>query len=215
MKHLNKSLTIAASLFATMLFVACGDSKVSGSDEQANSVNANATIQAWLEGDTLRPSAVCTNCTDSSYEDVHSIPTGFKTEKGKLIRVYKTNFESVSCETEETWFVYSVVISDTAVTKYYDIPDTLSSESFKQDCTLDGGIVVEDEPLFQSRRQFICILPTSVGTEVAPEGMQYFDIHWKKYAQQIIDICGEPIDDEPVVINEDDDVKYIEEDDVK
>ena len=230
MKHFTTKLAFGGILFATSLFTACSDSKVTGTDEQTstfNALNADSTFQTWLENDTLKPNPECTDCLDTSFDIIHDLPFGIRTENGELKHVYKTNFESVFCETKETWFVYSVAVSDTAVTKYYSIPDTLSPESFKQDCTLDGGIVIEEDPLFQGRHQFTCTLPAPMKTEITPGGMQYFDIHWKKYAQQIIDICGEPIEDgespngespdgdTAVIIDEEDDQKFLSEDEEK
>ena len=225
MKHFTTKLAAAGMLFAASLFTACSDSKVTGTDEQTstfNALNADSTFQTWLNNDTLKPNPECTECLDTVIDIIHDLPSGIKTENGELKHVYKTNFESVFCETKETWFVYSVSVSDTAVTKYYSIPDTLSPESFKQDCTLDGGIAVENEPLFPGRYDLSCSLPAPMKTEITPGGMQYFDTHWKKYAQQIIDICGEPIENDEssegvpsVIIDEEDDQKFLSEDEEK
>lgn len=225
MKYFTTKLAAAGMLFAASLFTACSDSKVTGTDEQTstfNALNADSTFQTWLDNDTLKPNPECNECLDTVIDIIHDLPSGIKTENGELKHVYKTNFESVFCETKETWFVYSVAVSDTAVTKYYSIPDTLSPESFKQDCTLDGGIAVENEPLFPGRYEFSCTLPAPMKTEITPGGMQYFDGHWKKYAQQIIDICGEPIDngessdgDPAVIIDEEDDQKFLSENEEK
>ncbi|MBO7106242.1 MAG: hypothetical protein J6W22_12310, partial [Fibrobacter sp.] len=225
MKPYTTKIAFGGILFAVSLFTACSDSKITGTDEQSSSINAlnaDSTIQTWLEADTLRPNPECTNCLDTTIDIIHDLPSGIKTKNGELKHVYKTNFESVFCETTEMWFVYSVSVSDTAVIKYYDIPDTLSPESFKQDCALDGGIAVENEPIFPGRYEFSCTLPAPMKTEITPGGMQYFDGHWKKYAQQIIDICGEPIEDDEssegvpsVIIDEEDDQKFLSKDEEK
>ena len=39
---------------------------------------------------------------------------------------------------------------------------------------------------------------------MAPGSMQYFDATWNKYAQQIVDICGEPLESEPTEIEQPD-----------
>ena len=143
MKYFTTKLAAACMLFAVSLFTACSDSKVTGTDEQTstfNALNADSTFQTWLDNDTLKPNPECTECLDTVIDIIHDLPSGVKTENGDLKHVYKTNFESVFCETTEMWFVYSVSVSDTAVTKYYDIPDTLSPESFKQDCNTTGQV---------------------------------------------------------------------------
>ncbi|WP_163437537.1 hypothetical protein [Fibrobacter succinogenes] len=225
MKPYTTKIAFGGILFAVSLFTACSDSKITGTDEQSSSINAlnaDSTIQTWLEADTLRPNPECTNCLDTTIDIIHDLPSGIKTKNGELKHVYKTNFESVFCETTEMWFVYSVSVSDTAVIKYYDIPDTLSPESFKQDCANDGGIIAEESPLFQGRYELSCTLPAPMKTEITPGGMQYFDAHWKKYAQQIIDVCGEPIEDREspegdpsVIIDEEDDQKFLSENEEK
>ena len=186
MKHLNTSLVMASSLFATSLFVACGDSKVSGSDEQANSVYA--TIDEWLEGDTLRVGP------SGPISDMTIYPT-IKTENGKIAHPVRENFESIFCETEDDFFTYNVTVLDTLIQKNFGVPDTMSAADFKKDCTLEGGVFTEQKSAFEGKRSYQCDLKINDG-----EDLLYIDPNWKKYAQPIIDICGELREDEPVAM---------------
>lgn len=191
MKPTKTTLAIATPILAASFLAACGDSKISGTDEQANSLTAKI-IAEWLETDTLTASPSVSDSSSSYFIGHNDLPAGIKTEFGELVRVYHSNFESIYCQTKNTWFVYSVNVADTAVTKNFTIPDSVSPEAFKNDCTLDGGTLVEEEPLYEQLR-FTCTLPSPMDAEIAPGNMQYFDINWKKYAKQIVDICGEPL----------------------
>lgn len=198
MKPITTKLTIGAMLATASLFVACSDSKVTDTDEQANTMNAqnvDPDFLAWLESDTLKSSPECQDTT--IHED---LPAGIMTEFGELVRVNKTNFESIYCKQRDTWLVYSVAVSDTSVDKYLTIPDTLLSEFFIQDCEEEGGSIQKKEPSIQGITQLTCTIASKLDSVMAPGSMQYFDRNWEKYAQQIIDICGEPIEVDPLDI---------------
>ena len=187
MKHFTTKITttklsLGIMLTTASLFIACGDSKVSGTDEQTNSVNA--TINEWLEGDTLKVAP------DEPLGDLTTYPT-IKTEHGKISHPVKNNFESMFCETEDNFFTYNITVSDTLIQKNFGIPDTISAKDFEKDCTLEGGVFTEQKSAFEGKRSYQCDLKISDG-----EDLLYIDPNWKKHAQQIIDICGEPIEDD-------------------
>ena len=186
MKQFTTKITIGAMLSAASLFIACSDSKVSGTDEQANSVNA--TINEWLEGDTLKVAP------GEPLGDLTTYPT-IKTEHGKIAHPGKDNFESMFCETEDNFFTYNITVLDTLIQKKFSIPDTMSAADFKKDCTLEGGVFTEQKSAFEGKRSYQCDLKISDG-----EDLLYIDPNWKKYAQPIIDICGELREDEPVAM---------------
>lgn len=222
MKHFTTKITFGVMLSAASLFIACSDSKVSGTDEQANSVNADAVIKTWLESDTLKEETTCSdpNCSSDPIIVDPSLPSGIRTEKGELVRIYKRDLESIYCETKENWFVYSVKVSAISVDKNFTIPDSISAELFKQDCDSEHGLLKENEIGTPGQKFYTCQLVSMLDTVAAPGSMQYFDANWNKYAQQIVDICGEPIEVDPldiespqVEIREDDDVKYMSETD--
>ena len=191
MKHLTTKITFGATLFAASLFVACGDSKVSGSDEQANSVNA--TINEWLEADTLKAGQ---DDPIGNIQDMSIYPS-IKTENGNIAHPVKVNFESMFCETKESFFAYYITVSDTLVQKNFGVPDTIPATDFKKDCTLEGGVFTEQESAFKGKIYYQCDLKDGTGKD-----LKYIDPNWKKYAQQIIDICGEPLEEEPSILEE-------------
>ena len=205
-KITNATLSLGVMLSAASLFIACSDSKVSGTDEQANSVNADAVIKTWLEADTLKEETTCTdpNCSSDPIIVDPCLPSGIRTEKGELVRIYKRDFESIYCETKENWFVYSVKVSAISVDKNFTIPDSISAELFKQDCDSEHGLLKENEIGTPGQKSYTCQLVSMLDTVVAPGSMQYFDATWNKYAQQIIDICGEPLESEPTEIEQPD-----------
>ena len=128
MKPTKTTLAIAAPILAASFFAACGDSKISGTDEQANSLTAKI-IAEWLETDTLTASPLISDSSSSYFIGHEGLTAGIKTEFGELVRVNHTNFESIYCQTKNTWFVYSVNVADTAVTKNFSIPDSVSPEA--------------------------------------------------------------------------------------
>ncbi|MBQ3716570.1 MAG: hypothetical protein II892_13500 [Fibrobacter sp.] len=194
MKLLKKLLFFAAILQATLLLIACGDSKVSGTDEQTNSVTAaiDSALTEWLSSDTLiAPKQQDTSVHWFSYiiEDPNSTirNPGIEVKNGTLYNALRDDFKSLTCETETNWFVYSVNASDSLIRKYLVLPDTMSADNFESDCIAEGGEFATDTTS-ETAGQLIhsCNLETA---EHLSESRHYVDPNWKKYVELIVGIC--------------------------
>lgn len=194
MKLLKKLLFFAAILQATLLLIACGDSKVSGTDEQTNSVTAaiDSALTEWLSSDTLiAPKQQDTSVHWFSYiiEDPNSTirNPGIEVKNGTLYNALRDDFKSLTCETETNWLVYSVNASDSLIRKYLVLPDTMSADNFESDCIAEGGEFATDTTS-ETAGQLIhsCNLETA---EHLSESRHYVDPNWKKYVELIVGIC--------------------------
>jgi hypothetical protein len=194
MKLLKKLLFFAAILQATLLLIACGDSKVSGTDEQTNSVTAaiDSALTEWLSSDTLiAPKQQDTSVHWFSYiiEDPNSTirNPGIEVKNGTLYNALRDDFKSLTCETETNGFVYSVNASDSLIRKYLVLPDTMSADNFESDCIAEGGEFATDTTS-ETAGQLIhsCNLETA---EHLSESRHYVDPNWKKYVELIVGIC--------------------------
>lgn len=194
MKLLKKLLFFAAILQATLLLIACGDSKVSGTDEQTNSVTAaiDSALTEWLSSDTLiAPKQQDTSVHWFSYiiEDPSSTirNPGIEVKNGTLYNALRDDFKSLTCETETNWFVYSVNASDSLIRKYLVLPDTMSADNFESDCIAEGGEFATDTTS-ETAGQLIhsCNLETA---EHLSESRHYVDPNWKNYVELIVGIC--------------------------
>lgn len=187
---------------ATTVLIACGNENSAGTDEQPNAITAqiNAAIDSafadWSKSSTLITTTQkpCENCQNSSNYIIYdpsntTLPPGVQTERGTLHHVAVESFESFTCQTEETWFTYSVFISDSLVHKKFVLPDSLSADEFKANCALENGEIREETEVTQGQKQFKCTL--DIESDSSSEQLQYIDPNWEKYVKQIIKICRE------------------------
>ena len=192
MKLLKTLLFFATILQATLLLIACGDSKVSGTDEQTNSVTAalDSALAEWTVDNTLtvpeRQEDPCLNCLN--YElPIHHL--GIQAKNGTLYNVVRNDFESLSCETETTWFVYSVSAGDSLIRKALVLPDSLSADGFESDCASEGGLFKADTTsITKGQHAHTCDLETAAYL-TGTENRLYIDPNWKKYVELIVGIC--------------------------
>ncbi len=189
MKNLN-ALLFLLPLTMAITMSACGSDNTAGTDEQANSVTAqvdtaalDSAITEWLVGDTL----TITDDSDNALPNT-SLPMRIEAEKGSLSHVSKENFESIACENDSNWFVYSVNASDTAFQKNLTLPDTIAVERFESKCQTEGGKFAADTTTaFAGQRNFTCNLKPE--EEPVPYKTSYVDSDWKEYASLIIGLC--------------------------
>lgn len=185
-------LFFATILQATLLLIACGDSKVSGTDEQTNSVTAalDSALAEWTVDNTLtvpeRQEDPCLNCLN--YElPIHHL--GIQAKNGTLYNVVRNDFESLTCETETTWFVYSVNAGDSLIRKALVLPDSLSADGFESDCASEGGLFKADTTSnTKGQHAHTCDLETAAYL-TGTENRLYIDPNWKKYVELIVGIC--------------------------
>ena len=209
---LTKILSIAVAAFASLTtvtfplaaatLIACGEDNTAGTDEQPNAITAqiNAAIDSafadWSKSSTLikvaqEPCEVCPNPSNYIIYDPSNttLPPGVQTERGVLYRISLESFESFTCQTEETWFTYSVSTIDSLVRKNFVVPDSVSADEFKADCALENGEIREETEVTQGQKQFKCTL--DIKSDSSSEQSQYTDPNWKKYVKTIIKICRE------------------------
>ena len=165
MKFLKTFLAFTATLQAALLLIACSDSKITGTDEQANSITANldSALAVWLSSDTLIAPKPQDTSVHSSYDLIIKDPDnpnrnpGVKVKNGTLYKNVDTDFESLTCGTDyciaERGLFGTDTTSKTAGQKVHS-------------CDLESA-----EHLNESR--------------------QYVDPNWKKYAELIVGICRE------------------------
>ena len=192
MKFLKTFLAFTATLQAALLLIACSDSKITGTDEQANSITANldSALAEWTANDTLvaseTQSDTCMTCM--SFDFLLPKP-GIEVKNGTLYKNVDTDFESLACGTDSNWFVYSVNAGDSLIHKYLVLPDSMSAGDFESDCIAERGLFGTDTTSKTAgQKVHSCDLESA---EHLNESRQYVDPNWKKYAELIVGICRE------------------------
>ena len=105
---------------------------------------------------------------------------------GSPIR-YVPGSESLTCENDSNWFVYSVNAGDSLIRKYLVLPDSLDADEFESDCIAEGGVFDADTTTeIDGQKTHSCDLENA---EHLSEGRQYVDPNWKKYVELIVGIC--------------------------
>ena len=224
MKHLYKilsfataalaSLSITALPLATAILTACGNENTAGTDEQPNAITAqiDAAIDSasaiWFQEEKTFTVDSKTNILppfstplydliinpDTSAQNT-SLFAGIKTEHGLLRQLEIDNFASFSCETEETWFAYTIQVTSSLIQKTFTIPNTSAASivtEFEADCTRENGeFTTETEGITEGQQRYSCkIFPTKENL-VDKNAIQYTDPTWEKYGKLIIKICRE------------------------
>ena len=192
-------LATAIALSATVSLTACGNDKVAGTDEQQNSVTANldSELIVWLAGDTLVATEISGKpCIDCPHDIIIHDPADdtqvpkFPVENGSLYHVSSESFESIVCENESNWFVYSVSAIDSVIQKGLTLPDSATAEAFESDCEEEGGTFVADTAaIIEGQHNFHCNLTILADEESGADSTRYFDTNWKKYVELIVGIC--------------------------
>ena len=206
--------TVALPLIIGSTLTACGNNNSAGTDEQANSVTAeiDAAIDSasaiWFQGEktfivdskaSFNP-LISTPIHDiiiapDSSAQYTSLFAGIKTEHGILRQLEFDYFAAFSCETEETWFAYTVQVSSSLIQKKFTIPDTSATsiaKDFETDCILENGdFITETEGVTEGQRSYSCKLVPTQENLVEKNSMQYTDPTWEKYGKQIIKVCRE------------------------
>ena len=224
MKHLYKilsfataalaSFSITALPLATAVLTACGNDNTAGTDEQPNAITAqiDAAVDSasaiWFQGEKTFTVDSKTNILppfstplydliinpDTSAQNT-SLFAGIKTEHGLLRQLEIDNFASFSCETEETWFAYTIQVTSSLIQKTFTIPNTSAASivtEFEADCTRENGeFTTEAEGVTEGQQRYSCkIFPTKENL-VDKNAIQYTDPTWEKYVKLIIKICRE------------------------
>ena len=192
-------LTPILLLAMVSAFIACGNDKVAGTDEQQNSVTANldSELTVWLAGDTLVATEISGKpCIDCPHDIIIHDPADdtqvpkFPVENGSLYHVSSESFESIVCENESNWFVYSVSAIDSVIQKGLTLPDSATAEAFESDCEEEGGTFVADTAaIIEGQHNFHCSLTILADEESGADNTRYFDANWKKYVELIVGIC--------------------------
>ena len=192
MKFLKTFLAFTATLQAALLLIACSDSKITGTDEQANSITANldSALAEWTANDTLvaseTQSDTCMTCM--SFDFLLPKP-GIEVKNGTLYKNVDTDFESLACGTDSNWFVYSVNAGDSLIHKYLVLPDSMSAGDFESDCIAERGLFGTDTTSKTAgQKVHSCDLESA---EHLNESRQYVDPNWKKYVELIVGFCRE------------------------
>lgn len=224
MKHLYKilsfataalaSFSITALPLATAVLTACGNENTAGTDEQPNAITAqiDAAIDSasaiWFQEEKTFIVDSKTNILppfstplydliinpDTSAQNT-SLFAGIKTEHGLLRQLEIDNFASFSCETEETWFAYTIQVTSSLIQKTFTIPKASAASivtEFEADCTRENGeFTTETEGVTEGQQRYSCkIFPTKENL-VDKNAIQYTDPTWEKYGKLIIKICRE------------------------
>lgn len=205
---------VALPLIIGSALTACGNNNTAGTDEQANSVTAkiDAAIDSasaiWFQGEktfTVDSKASISTPGNTPLYDLiinpdtsaqnTSLFAGIKTEHGLLRQLEIDNFASFSCETEETWFAYTIQVTSSLIQKTFTIPNTSAASivtEFEADCTRENGeFTTETEGVTEGQQRYSCkIFPTKENL-VDKNAIQYTDPTWEKYGKLIIKICRE------------------------
>ena len=206
MKTLNTFSSVAATLLATAIalsatvsLTACGKDNTAGTDEQQNSITAalDSAITVWLAGDTLVATEISGNpCIDCPHDIIIHDPADdtqvpkIQAENGYLYHVAYESFESIVCENDSNWFVYSVSVTDSVTQKGLTLPDSSTAEAFETDCEKEGGAFVADTATtIEGQHSFHCSLTNPSDDTSGADTARYVDAYWKKYAEFIIGIC--------------------------
>ena len=206
MKTLNTFSSVAATLLATAIalsatvsLTACGKDNTAGTDEQQNSITAalDSAITVWLAGDTLVATEISGKpCIDCPHDIIIHDPADdtqvpkIQAENGYLYHVAYESFESIVCENDSNWFVYSVSVTDSVTQKGLTLPDSSTAEAFETDCEKEGGAFVADTATtIEGQHSFLCSLTNPSDDTSGADTARYVDAYWKKYAEFIIGIC--------------------------
>ena len=205
MKTFNTFSSVAAMLLATAIalaaavsLTACGNDNTAGTDEQQNSITAalDSALTEWLAGDTLiAPDISSEPCTDCPHDFLSHDPADtqvpkIQAENGYLYHVAYESFESIVCENDSNWFVYSVSVSDSVTQKGLTLPDSSTAEAFETDCEKeDGAFVADTATTIKGQHSFHCSLTNPSDDTSGADTARYVDAYWKKYAEFIIGIC--------------------------
>ena len=199
---------------ATTVLIACGNENSAGTDEQPNAITAqiDAAVDSasaiWFQGEKtfivdskasfnpLTPTPIHDIIINLDTSAQHtSLLTGVKTEHGTLRHLEIAYVAAISCETEETWFAYSVQVSSSLIQKAFTIPDssaTSIAKDFEDDCILENGEFIEKtEGVTEGQRSYRCNLIPTKENSTSAGATQYTDPNWKKYGTQIIKVCRE------------------------
>lgn len=208
------SFSITALPLATAVLTACGNDNTAGTDEQPNAITAqiDAAIDSasaiWFQEEKTFIVDSKTNILppfstplydliinpDTSAQNT-SLFAGIKTEHGLLRQLEIDNFASFSCETEETWFAYTIQVTSSLIQKTFTIPKASAASivtEFEADCTRENGeFTTETEGVTEGQQRYSCkIFPTKENL-VEKNAIQYTDPTWEKYGKLIIKICRE------------------------
>ena len=195
-------LKIGSTFGMLAMFIAlaaCGNDNTAGTDEQANSVTAQvdtvALDSALAEWTMTKTFVVPVSSDTPAVQQQHFIISdltwvpGIEVENGTLYNVVRDNFESLTCETDSNWFVYSVNAGDSLIRKYLVLPDSLDADDFESDCIAEGGVFGADTTS-QTAGQHIYSCDLENAGHLS-EDRQYIDPNWKKYVELIVGICRE------------------------
>ena len=189
-----KIVSTFALLAMFVALAACSKDNTAGTDEQANSVTAlDSALAEWLVTDTLVAPEQQDPSVHSSYDLIITDPDdivrypGLEVKNGTLYNVVRDNFESLTCENDSNWFVYSVNAGDSLIRKYLVLPDSLSADDFETDCIAEGGSFNTDTTSEAAGQHLhTCDLENAGHLS---EDRQYVDPNWKKYVELIVGIC--------------------------
>lgn len=191
-------LATAIVLSATIALTACGKDNTAGTDEQQNSITAklDSALTEWLAGDTLiAPDISSEPCTDCPHDFLSHDPADtqvpkIQAENGYLYHVRYESFESIVCENDSNWFVYSISVNDTVTQKGLTLPDSSTAEAFEADCEEEGGAFVADSiAVVDGQHNFRCRLTNLAEGSSSDDRTKYVDAYWKKYVELVIGIC--------------------------
>ena len=205
MKTLNTFSSVAATLLTTSIalaaavsLTACGNDNTAGTDEQQNSITAklDSALTEWLAGDTLiAPDISSEPCTDCPHDIIIHDPADtqvpkIQAENGYLYHVRYESFESIVCENDSNWFVYSISVNDSVTQKGLTLPDSSTAEAFEADCEEEGGAFVADSiAVVDGQHNFRCRLTNLAEGSSSDDRTKYVDAYWKKYVELVIGIC--------------------------
>ena len=207
-------LFFATATLAATFLTACGNDNTAGTDEQPNALTAqiDAAIDSasaiWFQEEKTFIVDSKTNILppfstplydliinpDTSAQNT-SLFAEIKTEHGLLRQLEIDNFASFSCETEETWFAYTIQVTSSLIQKTFTIPKASAASivtEFEADCTRENGeFTTETEGVTEGQQRYSCkIFPTKENL-VDKNAIQYTDPTWEKYGKLIIKICRE------------------------
>ena len=133
-------------------------------------------------------------CLDCSHDfishDEATQPPKIQVEKGYLYHVRYESFESIVCENDSNWFVYSVSVSDSVTQKGLTLPDSSTAEAFEADCEEEGGAFVADSiAVVDGQHNFRCALTNLDDETSSADSIKYVDENWKKYVELIVGFC--------------------------
>ncbi|MBR2470737.1 MAG: hypothetical protein IKB43_11425 [Fibrobacter sp.] len=191
--------TSALALMAVTSLVACGNDNTAGTDEQPNSITAaldSATTEWFQEHTLVAPETQSSPCIDCPHDIIIHDPTDdtqapkIQAENGYLYHVANESFESIVCENDSNWFVYSVSVNDSVTQKRLTLPDSSTAEAFEADCEEESGAFVSDTATtIEGQHSFNCSLTIPNDETSSDDRTKYVDAYWKKYVELIIGIC--------------------------